>query len=896
MRCIVKADANGISRSLGGQDMELAIYVRGFETQSQFYTMSGRWVHRESQFVLFSVPHFVQPQELDGLRPYLPASDVPSTMQNKLNNLSQLVPRSIGQSLIRKMSEFWAQSNAAYLAHTVRLDNAHKYVAYPERFRYATLDEITSILLAGSLAKTEDGKFPYHVLYAVHRSLMSGGIGFNSPRRGTLRAGGHYEINPSKEISNIEMVKNLVRKYTKDEFDSRSSPDATQPNRLQRFVAKARQRIDLSRETRQFTPYGTISSSIKSTDPNRLRLSHKKVEFDLIDMSIVRFLESWAAMRSVPHYSSLNGIGSAILRAVDRYDNEVDLDQKTAWTFLQEIGIFAPWENRAAYDMRMPDIGHQISAEPAGGSNGFIEDKLKNLRQDWGQLPVYCVDDASADEIDDGISVEATGSPDHYWVHIHTADPGARTDPKSDIARHAEELVESIYMPERVVNMLPSTFVQANLSLAPDRPCLTYSAKMNTNGDLLDYKVTPGIVRNVQYLSPSVFEETILGSASSKKKALRSVGPDIPLSTPRRMTESHELSDRHKEDLRLLYVVGQARVRQRKARGGASSSFKNYSLSVSLHGIQQVGSRKTGAAVSYHGDPSVQVVTEIVESASQLSPEAEFFNAIEPLMLLAGEIAAHWCSDRGIPVINRVTPRNEEIADPAEFFVRNLLPTMDEQGNVDPVQKAIYMSLLGPVQLSTTPGPHITIGVDMVSRCTSPLRRYPDLLLQWQVESAILEEARLGRSLVGNTRDDFLPFTKAQIDVLLPHIDTRERILSGGKRRARQHWLCLFILRAWKFGEAEIPSTFPLTVTGQDHIQGLFMGIVSDFRTIATCEYPDWISPEEIKIGDILEVELADINVYHSQLKFKPLRRLDSFESDSLERANISTVQWLDVR
>jgi exoribonuclease R len=265
-------------------------------------------------------------------------------------------------------------------------------------------------------------------------------------------------------------------------------------------------------------------------------------------------------------------------------------------------------------------------------------------------------------------------------------------------------------------------------------------------------------------------------------------------------------------------------------------------------------------------------------------------------MLLAGEIAAQWCSDRGIPVVYRLTPRNEEIADPAEFFVRNLLPTMDEQGNVDPVQKAIYMSLLGPVQLSTTPGPHMTIGVDMVSRCTSPLRRYPDLLLQWQVESAILEEARLGRSLVGNKREDFLPFTKAQIDVLLPHIDTRERILSGGKRRARQHWLCLFILRAWKFGEARIPSTFPLTVTGQDHIQGLFMGIVSDFRTIATCEYPDWISPEEIKIGDILEVELADINVYHSQLKFKPLRRLDSSESDSLERANLSTVQWLDVR
>lgn len=879
---------------MGGQERELAIYIGDFETQSQFYTMSGRWVHRQSKSVLFSVPHFVQPHELDELRPYLPASDVPGSMQDKLQRMSQLVPRSIGQSLIRKMLDFWAESDAVYQANSVRLDTAHAHVAYPGKFRYATLDEIASVLLPDIGGNAPAHKLPYPALYAVHRSLLIDGVGFKQPLKRPLRAGGHYEILSVKDMSNIELVRSIVREYMDSKFARNSAAAQNPPSRLQRFAAKARRRIDLSRQYRPFTHNGTVGPlSTKSDDVDHLRLGPLMQDFDATDMKIVQFLESWAALRSLKDFSPLNGVGSAILRAIERYGQDTSLTQATAWTFLQEIGAMAPWESRAAFDMRLPDTGLTLSTQP-GSSHGFVSDKLKSVRRDWGDLSVYCIDDSDAHEIDDGISIEETDIPGQYWLHIHTADPGAHTDPTGAVAEYAKALVETVYMPDRVVTMLPSNFVRANLSLAPNRPCLTYSAKVNIGGEILDYKVTPGTVRNVRYVSPRVVEEAVFKTTFSKKINFHLVGPDIPLSTPRRMVEGHELSDLDKANFCLIHEIGKAHTTQRMARGAIYDHQKDFAVSVSFSSKYTA---KKSTPANYDEDPSIQILTKVVDGPVPLSAAEEFFNVVQPPMLIAGEVAARWCKDRGIPVIHRVTPRNEDKADPAEFFVKHVLPTKNDQGAFDIAQRNAFFYHLGSVQPSAIPGPHISMGLEMFARCTSPLRRYPDLLLQWQIESAILEEARLGQSLVGNAKDDFLPFTRAQVDAFLPHVDARERLIAHGKRRARMHWLIHFLLRAWKYGEENIPRTFSFVVTAFDDRpnKNWIIGNVDHFQTRSFCECASWATLHEIKVGDVLEVELSDINVYHSALVYRPIRRLDASEKEALDRKNQETMRSQEI-
>ena len=60
----------------------------------------------------------------------------------------------------------------------------------------------------------------------------------------------------------------------------------------------------------------------------------------------------------------------------------------------------------------------------------------------------------------------------------------------------------------------------------------------------------------------------------------------------------------------------------------------------------------------------------------------------------------------------------------------------------------LYFKQLGRTVLSTEPLKHRVLGMDHYCKVTSPLRRYGDMILHWQIEAALREEARTGRNLV----------------------------------------------------------------------------------------------------------------------------------------------------
>jgi exoribonuclease R len=211
---------------------------------------------------------------------------------------------------------------------------------------------------------------------------------------------------------------------------------------------------------------------------------------------------------------------------------------------------------------------------------------------------------------------------------------------------------------------------------------------------------------------------------------------------------------------------------------------------------------------------------------------------------------------------------------PADFYVQKILPARDSNGNV-PIDLAFKYLEYG-VTLSTTPGPHMAIGVDMIAKCTSPLRRFADLLLHWQVGATLLEEARTGQSLIGNAREDFLPFSKAQIDGILPRLQHREQVIKRLQQDSERHWLCYFILRAWKFGESDIPAVLPFKARHVDLKKGTINGLLTTFLSQASCDAKDLADLQDIKDRDYLEVELTNVDIYSRKIEVKALRRLDS--------------------
>ncbi|KAI9650507.1 3'-5' RNA exonuclease complex component [Ciborinia camelliae] len=819
-----------------GQRNELAIYLRDVDRLAEFYTISGLIVKGSLKSTQFYVPSFVGNDDLAMIRPFLPSPDTEPLEISNVQKFEQQVPREVSKPLVEKMLKFWGKSEEIYQCTSSRLDRAHSLVAKDKSFRYATLDELANEIFKTKIPKTKDGTYSYPALYALHRSLMRDEIGVRPQLRGATRTGGQYEFSSKAEVENIINAVEEVRNYQKTSTDLELRTSS-----IPKWVKECQEFIDQSRKSHQLTTHGTIKPLIVSANYNSFQRK-------TVPSPFTEFIKSWAAFRTIDRNSTINAAGSALLRAIARYEG-LPLNQSTAWTFLQEIGEIQPTTNRVAYDLRIHDHGYNDTYQEDCFTS---EDSMSALRKDFS-LPVYCIDAASAHEVDDGVSIERTETPNEYWVHVHAADPASRLVAKGKSVDDIANRTETVYAPEEVHFLLPSDFVQNNLSLDTNRPSLTFSAKMNLNGDILETHISPRTILDVKYITPNVVEEVIKGS-NYKNPAIttttNTVGvPIAPAPEKRAMLQSHQLSREQKEDLRILHKIGDARFKQRIAQGGVSMNNAKIDLSISPI---------TG---------SIQIQKE--ESSS---PEPRV-DAVAPLMLIAAEVAAQWCHDRGIPIPYRITPRNISKKDLLGFYREVVLPSLDEY-NRPPVDIALkYFQLLGPVLPSTTPGPHIAVGVEMMAKCTSPLRRYGDLLLHWQIQAALREEARLGHNLIGNMKEDFLPFSKAKLDRIISHLDARERMIKQGNRDSIKHWLCHFLVRAWQFKEASLPPTFRIVVQEDVRFERTW-GKLDFFDASANLVGSETFNIEDVKAGEVLEVELEDVNVYSRSITVKAIRRL----------------------
>ncbi|KAK0119033.1 hypothetical protein ONS96_012101 [Cadophora gregata f. sp. sojae] len=865
--------------SVGNRRQELAIYIRDLDHQAQFYTMSGRWIMRSSARISFFVPGFVHPRELDELIPYLPREAVDSTMEGRLQSFNESVPIGIGHSLVRKMIEFWNKADSTYQRAAMNLDGAHEKVADTSYYKYCTLQEVAARVLPKSVPKNEDGKYEWPVLYAVHRSILKDDIGFSALASSTaVRSTPQYEINGSSEVECIRRVVGWVREYTDTLLrqDAAGEKAPSGYSEVVNFVKTAQRLIDLSRANRSFTPHGAIGPSLITLEPDQnFRTGTSRERFTVTDMFFVRFLESWACLRSFPPSSSLHGVGSAILRMIGRYP-DVKLNVATAWTCLLELGALPPWEGRSTFDLRLPYAGRQDAImhrlhPPVSLAGGLTEDKLAAMRQDWGTTPIYCVDDADALEIDDGFSLERTDESGTYWVHVHVADPAAHLDPRGQLSQFAERVAETVYLPDRVVPMLPPAYTQKHFSLAHGRPCLTFSTKINLQGELLDSKITPGTVRNVKYLTKDTFREItmghdpleydiyVVGNAKAKPKATR------------RLLRSDEVSGEERENMRILQTIGEARKEVLRARGGISKGNPRPLIHMSFNGFPWTKPKNLTDSLHFFGDPTIRV--GIQKSTGSLVASDEI-DTVGNLMILTGEVAARWCSERSIPIPYRITPRIPYKQNPTEYYVQTLRPA-EEQGVLTTEIMRNYFTLIGKVQPSTIPGPHVALGLDMFARVTSPLRRFGDLLAHWQIEAALLEEARTGQSLVGKSNAEYLPFSQAQLDEMLPHMAGRERLIAKRAAEAQRRTLLQFVLRSWKFGEAKLPDPLEFTVRSINPDTRVAGGLISKLLLGGQMSIPSSIEPEDLEVGDRFEVEIMEINLVTNQIDFRCVQQIE---------------------
>ena len=550
---------------------------------------------------------------------------------------------------------------------------------------------------------------------------------------------------------------------------------------------------------------------------------------------------------------------------------------------LTDLGVFSPWIDGASFASRMESLAHRpiikplrapaYPSKPLGPEDFYPSDPLEALRHDFGDMPVYVIDDASASELDDGVSIEAIPSePANYWVHVHIADPTTLLPPTNILAYRAREMSESSYLAYGTRYMLPlETFERFSLGhtamAKQPQQVMTFSFKVDTAGDIIDHKVRAALVKNV-HLTTYDAVDAILG--------LPSFAPISPFECPSPSPPSHPPMDpSHARRLKLLYEVSSRLVANRALRPTFSAFSPPSEVRFTHHIPLHLPSPSKETAISkmhqfklYGGFPDL--------SYSVMLPEAMVRGAramVSEFMKGACRVASRFGVETGTPLVRRHGP-GPSGQDPAA--IERLIASRDELGLVDPYEAAKAMVVLPRAVNTLTPKGHWALGIpdgEGYVRVTSPLRRYADLVAHWQIKHTLLansDPARYGRGKRVVFGEDWLTHYARELTF-------RDRERRKADKMMGDYWSGVFLKR-WLDGEIKSETLDPKTAVFEARPGATLIkdGHVGKYRMRSMIDQlgiqGEIALDHPLEIGSRVMVRIADVKKgARPKVKFEPV-------------------------
>lgn len=338
-------------------------------------------------------------------------------------------------------------------------------------------------------------------------------------------------------------------------------------------------------------------------------------------------------------------------------------------------------------------------------------------REDLTHLPLPTIDPEDARDHDDAVWVERTPRGG-YRAYIAIADVSSYVVPGTKI--DAEALLRgcSIYLPDRAIPMLPRPLSSNLCSLLPDviRLCLCVDAEIDAAGNVVRSRLVRGFMKSQAKLSyGSVARALGLSDAPPRNEKAEALVPGL--------TVALELS-------KIL--------RQRRMKRGA--------LDLDLPEAKIVlGEDGNPTAIGRRADD------QGVRKAYQL---------IEELMLLANEVVARFFQEKNIPTVYRVhaPPDGEKLdrfAGVCELFgvpfdaedaqdpkkLSQLLKDLEDHPQANVLRMLLLRSLKQATYDIANIG-HFGLASKAYLHFTSPIRRYPDLLVHRSTHAVVQGKRR----------------------------------------------------------------------------------------------------------------------------------------------------------
>src|SRR5277367_122932 len=132
----------------------------------------------------------------------------------------------------------------------------------------------------------------------------------------------------------------------------------------------------------------------------------------------------------------------------------------------------------------------------------FLDPEVIATRRDFRDLPIVTIDGETARDFDDAVLVRENGDGT-FELQVHIADVANYVQPATALDLEARLRGNSVYFPDRAIPMLPQELSTNICSLRPDEDRLVLSCLMqiDAHGDVLGYEVTEGVIRSARRMT-----------------------------------------------------------------------------------------------------------------------------------------------------------------------------------------------------------------------------------------------------------------------------------------------------------------------------------------------------------------------------------------------------------
>jgi ribonuclease R len=386
----------------------------------------------------------------------------------------------------------------------------------------------------------------------------------------------------------------------------------------------------------------------------------------------------------------------------------------------------------------------------------------RKSRTDLTSLPLVTIDGETAKDFDDAVYCEPDGRGFRLIVAIADVAHYVRDDDALD--REARERGTSVYFPRRVIPMLPEALSNELCSLKPDveRLCMACDMRIDARGTIASYAFYPAVMHSRARLTYTQVYTWLKDAGAAK-------------GTPGETLLPH---------LAQLYTLYKVLLAARERRGAIDFDTAELALQFDQYGK----------------------IAQIVPA-----PRNDAHRLIEECMLAANVCAAGFLAQNEQPALYRVHegPPPDKLAVLREFLASSALtltggdkPTaMDYAALIDRIRERPDFALLQTVLLRSLSRAeyspdnvgHFGLAYDAYAHFTSPIRRYPDLLVHRAIKAVLAKKRYAPKEA-----------TWAELGV---HCSMTERRADDASRDVLQWLKCHYM-------QEKVGETFPGTISG----------------------------------------------------------------------------------